>query len=67
MSKAHPYHDLENVLNRMSPAAAQAQLGSLVQELIDKHNALCAKLDADATVTDEDYAATLSIKGLKER
>lgn len=67
MSKAHPYHDAENVLNRMSPAAARVQMGTLLAELIDKHNAMLAKLDADAGVTDTDYVSTLGIAPLNDR
>lgn len=49
-------------LNKMNPAARDAKLGSKLNELITNHNALCAKLDADAGVTDTNYAATLGIK-----
>lgn len=59
--------NLKDELNRCMPAAAHAKLGDLLDEIITKHNALCAKLDADATVTDTDYAATLGIKTLAQR
>ena len=56
-------------LNRMAPAARDAQLGSVVEDLIAQINALradldalrtayhaaLAKLDADAGVTDTNY------------
>ena len=54
-------------LNRLSPAAADADLGQVLADLIAAHNdlrakyvALLAKLDADAGVTDTNYAATIS-------
>lgn len=56
-----------DMLNRMTPAAAYVKLGEIVEELIAKHNALCAKLDADAGVTSTDYKATLGIVELQER
>lgn len=49
-------------LNRSSPIAHDVKLGSKLDELITKHNLLLAKLDADAGVTDTNYAATLGIK-----
>lgn len=52
-------------LNRQNPASARVKLGDVMQELLTayndlatKHNALLAKLDADAGVTDTNYAAT---------
>ena len=51
-------------LNRSSPIADDVKLGALLNTLITNHNALCAKLDADAGVTDTNYAATLGIKAL---
>lgn len=59
--------DLEDVLNRMNPAANMARLGTLLEEMITQHNDVLAKLDADAGVTDTNYAATLSITSLKDR
>jgi hypothetical protein len=59
--------DHKDRLNRMNPAANRVELGSLVQELIDKHNALLAKLDVDTGVNSTNYASTLSIANLKER
>lgn len=63
----NPKRNLKDELNRMAPAAAHAKLGDLVDELITKHNALCAKLDADATVTDTNYAALHGITDLAGR
>lgn len=59
--------NLIDELNRCMPAAAHAKLGDLLQEIITKHNALAAKLDADAGVTDTNYAATLKITPLNQR
>lgn len=67
MEKPNPYRDLENILNRMNPAAAQAQLGSLLKELIEKHNQLLAKLDEDEGVSGDDFAETLGIAELGDR
>jgi len=39
------------------------QISALLTEIKTKHNALCAKLDADAGVTDTNYAATQNITG----
>ena len=55
---------LVNQLDRMAPATRDAKLGTKLNELITQHNALCAKLDADAGVTDTNYAATLGITPL---
>lgn len=59
--------DPKDVLNRAMPANARVQLGDVIDELIAKHNALLAKLDLDAGVTDTNYAATLKVKTLAER
>ena len=59
--------DPKDALNRAMPANARVQLGDVIDELITKHNALLAKLDADAGVTGTDYVATLSVKTLAER
>ena len=58
---------VQSQLNRMNPAAADAMLGDLLKELIDKHNALLAKLDADGGVTDTNYSALHSVAGLETR
>lgn len=55
------------LLNNLTPAADYVKLGNIMDELINKHNALCAKLDADAGVTDTNYAATLGIANLQSR
>lgn len=62
-----PKRNPKDELNRMAPAAAHAKLGDVLDDLITKHNALCAKLDADAGVTDTDYAASLGITPLADR
>lgn len=54
-------------MNRMNPTAADAKLGDVLVELIAKHNALLAKLDADAGVTDTNYVATLAVASLESR
>lgn len=59
--------NLRDELNRMNPAANHAMLGDLLNEIIAKHNALAAKLDADAGVTDTNFASTLRIAPLAER
>lgn len=59
--------NLVDELNRCMPAAAHSKLGSLLEEIITKHNALVAKLDADAGVTDTNFGALLKIKPLAER
>lgn len=58
---------VQSQLNRMNPAAADAKLGDLLNEIITKQNALLAKLDADAGVTDTNYAATLAVAGIETR
>lgn len=59
--------DPKDALNRAMPANARVQLGDVVDDLITKHNALLAKLDADVGVTGTDYIATLKVKTLAER
>lgn len=54
-------------LNRMNPTAFDAKLGDLLNDLITKHNALLAKLDADAGVTDTNYTALHSVAGIETR
>jgi len=62
--------DPKDALNRAMPANARVQLGDVVDDLITKHNAMLAKLDAaGVTVTGlgTDYVATLKVKTLAER
>lgn len=59
--------NLKDELNRCMPAAAHAKLGDLLDEIITKHNALLAKLDADTGVAATDHASTLRIAPLAER
>lgn len=58
----------QDALNRMNRAASNAKLGDTVEDLrvqlntlSTKFNALLAKLDADAGVTDTNYAATQAV------
>lgn len=62
-----PIRNLQDEINRMAPAAAHAKLGDIVNDLITKHNAVCAKLDADATVTDTNYTALHAVTTLASR
>jgi hypothetical protein len=59
--------DLIHELNRSMPAAAHAALGTNLETIATQFNALLAKLDADAGITDTDYAATLALKPLSEQ
>ena len=54
-------------LDRSMPAAARAALGNVLRDLVAKHNALLAKLDADAGVTDTNFTATLRVTPPEER
>lgn len=63
-------------VNKMNPAASRAKLGDTVAELVAQvniltaaHNVLVAKLNADAGVTDTNYAtvAATTIKTLEQR
>ena len=58
---------VEDHLNRSMPAAHEAQLGTVIKDLITALNALLAKLDADVGVTGTDYASTLVVKTLESR
>ena len=58
---------LKTRLNKVSPTEKLIKLGDLLDDLITQHNALLAKLDLDAGVTDTNYAATLSVKALDKR
>lgn len=62
-----PARNLQDELNRCMPAAAHAKLGDLLNELITKHNALLAKLDADTGVASTNYAATVGVATLASR
>ncbi len=59
--------DVQDRLNRMNPSADDVQLGDLLQELITNQNAILAKLDADAGITDTDYASTLALVDINAR
>lgn len=66
-------------VNKSSPAMSKAKLGDVVAELVAQvntlstnYNAVLAKLDADAGVTDTNYTSTravpaTAIKGLETR
>jgi hypothetical protein len=43
--------NLVDELNRSMPATAHSGLGTLLQDLITKHNAVLAKMDAAAAAT----------------
>lgn len=58
---------VQHILDRAMPIFARVRFGSLLSEMIEKHNALLVKLDADTGVASTDYAATLRIKTLAER
>jgi len=56
---------VQQKLNKSTPAAAEAGLGDILNDLITAvnalqtdHNTLVTKLNADAGVTDANYAAT---------
>jgi hypothetical protein len=55
-------------VNKSSPALSKAKLGDVVAELVAQvnalttaHNAMAAKLDADAGVTDTNYTALTGV------
>lgn len=57
----------QDAVNRSAPAMSRAKVGDVIEDLRNqvntltaKHNALLAKLDADAGVTDTNYASTLA-------
>ena len=69
--------NLKDELNRMNPASGHAKLGDLLDEIITKHNAVLAKLDAIgaagasssaiATAACNDTAATVTYTALNSR
>lgn len=67
MAASNTNRNLKDELNRMNPAAAHVKLGDVLDELITKHNAAMAKLDADAGVTDTNYSALYKVATLAER
>lgn len=63
--------NIPDELNRLSPATSHAKLGDVIADLITTVNkvvadnvALTAKLNADAGVTDTNYATTAAAVGL---
>ncbi len=63
-----PKQTIKDRLNKKSsPNDKAIKLGDLLDDLITKHNALLAKLDADAGVTDTNYTATLAVAALDKR
>lgn len=62
-----PSIDHETQLNRMTPTTSRVGLGTLLEEMIDQHNAVLAKLDADSGVNGTNYVSTLRVAQLGER
>lgn len=65
---AAPIGSKQEKVNKSSPALSKAKLGDVVAELVAQVNALTVasnargtKLDADAGVTDTNYAALTSV------
>jgi hypothetical protein len=58
---------VKDQLNRMNPAAADAKLGDVLNDLITKFNAVLVKLDADAGVTDTNYSSLNKVTDLESR
>lgn len=48
-------------LNQKPTRASRDALAAIIVNLVNQHNALLAKLDADVGVTDTDYASTLTV------
>ena len=59
--------DVKAGLDKAMPMAAKAKLGTTLDDVINAINALAAKLDNDAGVTDTNYAATIALKALGAR
>lgn len=58
----------QDMLNKTTPGTAKAKLGDIIAELTAQvnalttaHNALTAKLDADAGVTDTNYTSLTGV------
>lgn len=65
MSRSPSPFTVQQKLNRMTPAATEAGLGDILNDLItavnlgiSDHNTLIAKLNLDAGVTDTNYAVS---------
>jgi hypothetical protein len=65
MSRNPSPHTPQGKLNRSTPAASEVRLGDIINDLITTVNAvvadnvaMAAKLNADAGVTDTNYAVT---------
>lgn len=54
-------------LNDSMPAAKKAKLGHAIDDLITNFNALLAKLDLDAGVTDTTYTSLLGVVAIDQR
>lgn len=67
MPNPNVVNSVKDELNRMNPAAANAKLGDVLTDLVAKHNALLAKLDLDAGVTDTNYTAQLKVTDIESR
>lgn len=55
-----PAESVTQRINRLADGGDRQELQFLVGAIVDALQALGAKLDADATVTDTDYAATIA-------
>lgn len=58
----------QSAINKMSTAASRAKLGDVIADLVTKHNALLAKLDAaNLTGVGTNNVATLSVTSMETR
>ena len=58
---------LQARLNKASPNDKAVKTGDVLNDIITNFNAMLEKLDADAGVTDTNYASTLAVKALNKR
>jgi hypothetical protein len=61
MSRTPSPFSVQAKLNNVSPGAADVGLGNIINDLIVAHNALVAKLNLDAGVTDTNYASVVDL------
>ena len=54
-------------VDKMNPTAEMIRLGTLLDQVITNHNALVAKLDLDAGVTDTNYTALCAFTPIDKR
>lgn len=58
----------QSAVNKMTTAASRAKLGDVIADLVTKHNALCAKLDAaNLTGMGTTNVATFAVKDMETR